>query len=107
MIDETVWGVEFFSTRADPNVWIWSAIKTDGFEYYDMVLCYIYGVIFISATLMVAIYGIRYVFKLKGDTAKVPGMYLGPGVAKIVTASGTKCWTLSSEKYIRTAVANV
>ena len=56
---------------------------------------------------MVAIYGIRAVFKLKGDKAKVPEMHLFAGVANVVTASGTKCWTLSSCKYIQTEVANI
>ena len=28
-------------------------------------------------------------------------------MAKAETASGTQCWTLSSEKYVKTAVANV
>ena len=56
---------------------------------------------------MVAIYGIRAVFKLKGDKAKVPEMHLCAGVANAVTASGTKCWALLSDKYIRTSVANV
>ena len=91
MIDETVWGVEFFSTRADPNVWIWSAIKTDGFEYYDMVLFYVDDVISISATPMVAIDGVLGMFQLKGNKAFIPEMYLGLRVTKVMTASGTEC----------------
>ena len=46
-------------------------------------------------------------FKLKGDKAKIPDMYLGAGIEKVTTASGTKCWTMTSEKYVKTAVANV
>ena len=46
-------------------------------------------------------------FTLKGDKAEEPEMYLGGNIATAETASGTKCWTLSSEKYVKTAVANV
>ena len=56
---------------------------------------------------MVEIYGIRDVFKLKGENSKVPEMYLGAGIANVVTAPGTKFWTLSSCKYIQTEVANI
>jgi hypothetical protein len=28
-------------TRADPAIYLWAAVKPDGFEYYKMVLCYV------------------------------------------------------------------
>jgi hypothetical protein len=30
--------VKYKSTKADPDVWIRSAVKLDGFEYYEMLL---------------------------------------------------------------------
>ena len=45
--------------------------------------------------------------KLKGDKAETPDMYLGGSIAKATTNEGTECWTLSSEKYVKTAVTNV
>ena len=53
---------------------------------------------------MKVIEGIKAVFKLKGDKAEVPDMYLGGSIAKAEAGSGTKCWTLSSEKYVKTHV---
>ena len=67
-----------------------------------MVLCYVDDVISISVEPMRAIEGIKAVFKLKGDKAEVPDMYLGGSIAKAETASGTECSTFSSKKYIKT-----
>ena len=54
-----------------------------------------------------AISGIKAVFKLKGDKATVPEMYLGGGISEVENSNGTKCWTMSSEKYVKAAVANI
>ena len=51
--------------------------------------------------------GIRAVFKLKGDKAEEPDMYLGALLSELETADGTKCWTMSSEKYVKAAIENV
>ena len=55
-----------------------------------MVLCYVDDVLSISATPMKTIEGIKAVFKLKGDKAEVPDMYIGALVQKVETADGTE-----------------
>ena len=50
--------------------------------------------------------GIRQTFKLKGDKAEEPEMYLGGSVSKAITDQGIECWTLSSEKYVKTVQVN-
>ena len=104
---QCIWDLGYRPTRADPDVWIKPAIKKDGFKYYEVVLCYVDDVISISEVPMVVMDGIKAVFKLKGDKAEVPDMYLGGSISKARTGAGTECWTLSSEKYVKTAVANV
>jgi Reverse transcriptase (RNA-dependent DNA polymerase) len=37
--------LEFKPTRADPDVWIRAAVKTDGFRYYEMVFVYVNDVL--------------------------------------------------------------
>ena len=59
--------IGYFSTKGDPNVWIRPAVKTDGTEYHEMVLCYVDNVLAILATPMKTIEGIKALFKLKGD----------------------------------------
>ena len=53
---------------------------------------------------MKTIEGIKVVFKLKGDKAKVPDLYLGASIHKVKTADGTECWMISAEKYVKAAV---
>ena len=79
----------------------------DGTEYYEMALCYVDDVLVMSAKAMETMDGIRATFKLKGDKAEKPDMYLGASLEEVETASGTKCWSMSSEKYVKAAVTNV
>ena len=46
-------------------------------------------------------------FKLKGDKAEVPDMYLGALIQKVETTDGTECWMMSADKYVKAAVENV
>ena len=52
-------------------------IKSDGTEYYKYYLVYVDSVLVISCVPMKTIERIKFVFKLKGDTAEPPDMYLG------------------------------
>ena len=107
MLANCIYDMGFRPTKSDPDVWIKASQKADGFKYYEMILCYVDDVISIGEFPMKAIEGIKAVFKLKGDKAEVPDMYLGGSIAKIRTADETECWTISSEKYVKTAVQNV
>ena len=82
-------------------------MKPDGSEYYEMVLCYVDEVLAISDMPMRKMDGIGIVFKLKDDKSEVPYMYLGATLCKVETETGTKCWSMSSEKYAKTAIENL
>ena len=69
-----------------------------------MLLCYVEDVLAISAKPMKTTEGIKSVFKLKGDKAEVPDMYLGASIQKVETADGTDCRMMSAEKYVKAAV---
>ena len=99
--------IDRFPTKSDPNVWIQPAVKLDGTEYYKMVLFYVDDVLAILETPMKTIEGIKSLFKLKGDEADVPDIYLGALIQKVETADGTECWIMSAEKYVKAAVENV
>ena len=107
MLANCIWELGYRPTKADPDVWIKPATKENGFKYYEMILCYVDDVISIGEHPMRAIEGIKATFKLKGDKAEIPDMYLGGSIAKVNTADGVECWTISSEKYVKTAVANI
>ena len=56
---------------------------------------------------MKTIDGIKPVFMLKVDKAEIHDMYPGVTIQTADTADGTTCWTISSEKYLKSAVENV
>ena len=80
--------LDYVSTMANPDVWIKPAVKLDGSQYYDMVLCYVDEVLAISHKPMETVEGIKGVFKLKGNKADPPKMYLGTALQKFDTSNG-------------------
>ena len=58
----------------------------------------------ISVMPMRTMEGIISVFKLKDDKAEVPYVYLGATVSQVETETGTKCWLMSWEKYVKAAI---
>jgi hypothetical protein len=91
---------------ADPDVWLKAATKPDGFVYYEMVLVYVDDVMAIGHNPGKTIEGIASVFKLKGGKAEPPDMYLGVSLELKTNSVGTKCWSISPEKYVAASVRN-
>ena len=99
-----IWDMGYRATQGDPDVWIRPSKNGKGVEYYEMILCYVDDVIAISHDPMRSIDGIRRVFKLKGDKAEPPHMYLGCSLSTKVNEEGVKCWAISSHEYIKQAI---
>lgn len=106
MLANTLWEFGYRPTLANPDVWIKVSAKVNGFKYYKMVFTYMDDMISISKVPMRSIDGIKSVFNLKSNKAEKLEMYLGGSIATATTDWGTSCWTLSSEKYVSSAVAN-
>ena len=51
--------------------------------------------------------GFKCVFKLKGDKAAIPDMYIGASLSYAETINRNKCWSMSSAKYVQTAIDNI
>ena len=107
LLAEALYDLNYKPSPADPDVWLRPAVKPDGFEYYEYVLCYVDDVLCISHDPMRTMKGVQSSFKLKDDKIEEPEDYLGAGLSKMITADGTECWSMSSEKYCRAAVVNV
>jgi hypothetical protein len=103
---ETLYDLSYTPTKADPDVWIRPATKKDGFKYYEMLLVYVDDVLCISHDAEATMKGIQGTFKLKEDKIEIPTNYLGAQISQKVI-DGTSCWTMSSEQYIKAAIANV
>ena len=96
--------IGYTPSKACTDVWLRPAVKPDGAEYYEMVLCYIYDVFAISDMPMRTMDGIRSVLKLKDDKTEDPDVYLGSKLSQVETETGTECWSMSSEKYVKAAI---
>jgi hypothetical protein len=106
LLAETLVKLGYKPTYADPDVWMRVAVKPNGFEYYEYVLCYVDDVLCISADPRKTMLGIQGDFKLKDDKIAEPDVYLGATLAKM-EVDGKVCWTMSPEQYVKSAVANV
>ena len=74
-----------------------SAVKSDKFEYYEYVLCYVDDILSISHDPMRTMVGIKDTFKLKDDKIAEPDIYLGAELSKLDNVDGDTCWTTSSD----------
>ena len=96
----------FFQSEADPDVWLRPAVKPDGQEYYEYVLCYVDDILCISADAMSVMQQLQKKFKFKKDLIEEPTNYLGAKVKKM-ELDGHMIWTISAYDYVKAAVANV
>ena len=103
---ETLYDIGFVPTRADPDVWRRPAVKEDGFEYYEYVLCYVDDILAISHKAKDALKAVQAIFKLKDNRIEPPDMYLGATLS-IMEDNGVQGWCMTSDKYVKAAVENV
>ena len=106
-LGDTLYELVYTPTKADPDVWLRKSVKADGFQYYDMVLCYVNDVLCISYDPMKTMKGIQSTFKLKDDKINEPEDYLGATLENMILSEGSQCWSMSSAKYGKAAVKNV
>ena len=77
LLADTLVDMGYRPTKADPDVWIRPAVKANGFEYYEMVLCYVDDILSISHDPHATRTAITSAFKLKDDRIAEPDVYLG------------------------------
>ena len=106
LLADTLSDMGYKPTKADPDAWIRPAVKSNGFEYYEMVLCYVDDILSISHQPHATLHALTNTFKLKDDKIEEPEMYLGAKLGKM-TVDGVECWTMSAEQYVTASVTNV
>ena len=94
------------STHADPDVWRRPAVKPDGFEYYEYILCYVDDLLAISHDAQKVLKSVQNTFKFKDDKIDKPDVSLGAQLDKM-SVDGFEGWTMSSEKYVKSAIKNI
>ena len=103
---EKLHDIGFIPTRADPDVWRRPAVKPDGFEYYEYILCYVDDLLAISHDAQLVLKSVQDTFKFKDDKIDKPDIYLGAQLDKM-SVDGFEGWTMSSEKYVKSAIENI
>ena len=83
------------------------AIKPNGFEYWEYILCYVDDILCISHDPTKSMKLIQSKFKLKDDKMEPPDTYLGSTISKMDNAHGDSCWAMSSDQYCSALVTNV
>ena len=106
-LGEALYDLGYVPTKADPDVWIRLAVKPCGFYYYEMLLCYVGDILSISEEPLKNMKGIQRNSKLKDDKIAEPEYYQDARFAQKMKSDGSKYWSISSEKYVKDAVANV
>ena len=98
----------FKSCKADPDVWMRSAMKDDGTEYWEYVLLYCDDALVISHRAEDVLRNeIDRCFPLKPGSIGPPKIYLGNKVSKVTMENGVEAWAFSSGQYVQSAVSNV
>jgi hypothetical protein len=73
LLGKTIYDLGCVPTKADPDVlWLRPAVKTDGFEYYKMVLCYVDDMLSVSADPLKTLQGLQSTFTLKDNKIEEP-----------------------------------
>jgi len=96
----------FFSSEADPDVWLRLNTKADGEKYYEYLLCYVDDILCISEKAVEVMNQLQRRFKFKKDLIEPPETYLGARVKKQMI-DGYWMWAISSVDYIKAAVKNI
>ena len=101
----------YISCKADPDVWMRADTKADGFQYWSYVLVYSDDLLVVHHDPQCVMTFLASRYTLKKGSVKEPDLYLGAQVKKWYIAGsddpGKVRWALSSEDYVKQAVADV
>ena len=95
------------SCKSDPDVWMRSATRTYGQDYYEYILLYIDDCLCISENPKPALLQVEEYSPIKPASLGPPKNYLGGKVSKIQLPNGVRFWAFSSLQYVYEAVKSV
>ena len=107
LLAEILHDLNYVPSKADTYVYMRPAVKPNGFEYCEYVLCYVNKILSISHCPDVTMDGIRARFTVMDDKVEEPTDYLGAQLYKMKDEFGNNFWTMSSSKYCKAAITNV
>ena len=97
--------LEFTPCRADQDVWMRKAIKSNGEKYWEYVFIYTDDVLAMSEDPGSILQEMNKFFLLKADSIGPPKRYLGATISEYTIAGDNKPkWAIGSEEYVKEAV---
>ena len=75
--------LEYFPMKADPDLWMKPAVKSDGTEYYEYLLAYVDNLCGVSMDTKNKFDSIGDLFTIKKESVKEPDLYLGADIVKV------------------------
>ena len=90
-----------------PDVWMRSATRTYGLDYYEYILVYIDNCLCISENPKPVLLQVDKYFPIKPASLGPPKTYLGGTVLKIQLPNGVHAWAFISSQYVHEAVKSV
>jgi hypothetical protein len=101
----------YSSCRADPDVWMRSKSKPDGFRYWSYIMVYTDDLLVVDHEPKSIMDYLATRYTLKPGSVKEPETYLGAQVSKFFIDGAPDPekprWAMSSEKYVKQAVSDV
>lgn len=95
LLVELLYGMGHVPTNSNPDIWIRPAVKTNGLNYYELVLCYVNDVQAMSVNPAEMLEGLKSTFTLKDNKIKTSDMYLGAHLGQM-DVDGIQCWIVSA-----------
>ena len=101
----------YTSCRADPDVWMRPKTKVNGCQYWSYILVYTDDILVVDHEPQKVMEYLASRYTLKPGSVKEPDTYLGAQVSKFYIDGAPDPekprWAMSSEKYVKQAVADV
>jgi len=103
-LSETLYGMDFKPTLADPDVWYRAAVTDNGKEYYEYILVYVDDILVLSHAPRAIMETIRKQYRLKEEPV-APKVYLGASIKPWSIPNEPKpVWSMNSTNYIKEAL---
>jgi len=106
-LSDTLRGMNFRPSYADPDVWMRPATKYCGFQYYEYILVYVDDILVISASPSPVMKTIQKAYRLKEEPCP-PKTYLGAAIKSWTLPGEVKpIWSMNCIQYLKEAIRNV
>ena len=106
-LDKVLYQLNYRLTKVDPDFWLRSVTKDDGTEYLEITIFCVDDVLVVSEHQKLTIEGRKRTFRLKRGKAESPTMYLEANLNIVKNESGSKCWSMPLDDYVKISVQTV